>query len=187
MDDVVRGELAGKGKKKQRACGRVPVRIYDGGGLTQRWPGHEEGSGTGLRPRAPWQHATSAMVVADMGWARGGFRREGRLGMRLGRGSMESGDLAGLRGAAPKGLVANMRWGRNGGQTAFESRCFGKWSTRGLPVSSERIGHSVRLGMYVIRRRSGCLVPQRMRSLGASRGGLTIQSRPCAGSRRRAI
>lgn len=140
MDDVVRGELAGKGKKQQRACGRVPVRIYDGGGLTQRWPGHEEGSGTGLRPRAPWQHATSGMVVADMGWARGGFRREGRRGMRLGRGSMESGDLAGLRGTAPKGLVANMRWGRNGGQTALRVDALGNGPPEGCPFPARESG-----------------------------------------------
>lgn len=187
MDDVVRGELAGKGKKKQRACGRVPVRIYDGGGLTQRWP----------RPRGRvWYRASTPGTLATCYVRYGG----GRYGMGKGRlqkgGS--SGHATGPRvdgerrhgrspGGGAEGAGSENAMGAEWRADGLESRCFGKWSTRGLPVSSERIGHSVRLGMCVIRRRSGRLVPQRMRSLGASRGGLTIQSRPCAGSRRRAI
>lgn len=149
------------------------------------------------RPRGRvWYRASTPGTLATCYVRYGG----GRYGMGKGRlqkgGS--SGHATGPRvdgerrlgrspGGGAEGAGSEYAMGAEWRADGLESRCFGKWSTRGLPVSSERIGHSVRLGMYVIRRRSGRLVPQRMRSLGASRGGLTIQSRPCAGSRRRAI
>jgi hypothetical protein len=96
---------------------------------------------------------------------------------RLGR---SPGGAAGVAGSE---YAMGAEWRADGLQT----RCFRKWSSRGLPVSSEGIGDSVRLGMHVIRRRYGRLVPQRIQQRGASRGRSTIQSRWCTCASRRAI